>query len=364
MKLKRFLFMVLSLVTALCLIFVFAACGETENPDTGNTGEQEEPPVPGGDGPVKPGTTTNNASEVLKNVHQHANGEWVTITDPTCTETGLMELQGCTVCASRGLENPTRVTAALGHTIVNGVCTVQGCDGKESEGLEFALNEDGKSYYVKGHGTFEGEDLVIPSTYNGKSVTKIGTYAFGATSIQSQDDAATRAEKQAELNRAANIKSLTIPETVTQVENFAFSNCKGLVSITIPDSVTEFTGYTFQYCSALTSITLPKDLKVIPSSMFAECTALTDVVMPENLEKINELAFWLCRSIKVLELPASLTYLEHSFLRCESLHEILFDGTKEEWNKVTKDGYWNYDYNASDQLVVRPMRVYCSDGAA
>ncbi|MGN0526708.1 MAG: leucine-rich repeat protein, partial [Acutalibacteraceae bacterium] len=52
--------------------------------------------------------------------------------------------------------------------------------------LTFELNNDGKSYSVNGCNKSASGSLVIPSTYNGLSVTKIGDSAFtGCTSLTS-----------------------------------------------------------------------------------------------------------------------------------------------------------------------------------
>lgn len=47
-----------------------------------------------------------------------------------------------------------------------------------SVGLEFELNEDGQSYFLKGIGTCADIDIVITKTYNGLPVTSIGYDAF------------------------------------------------------------------------------------------------------------------------------------------------------------------------------------------
>ena len=52
--------------------------------------------------------------------------------------------------------------------------------------MTFTLNPDGESYSVTGGQTPSNGILEIPSTYNGKPVTEIGSYAFdnkGLTSI-------------------------------------------------------------------------------------------------------------------------------------------------------------------------------------
>ena len=49
--------------------------------------------------------------------------------------------------------------------------------------------------------------------------------------------------------------SITIPDSVTSIDNYAFYNCRSLTSITIPSSVTEIGAYAFYGCSGLTSVT-------------------------------------------------------------------------------------------------------------
>ena len=51
----------------------------------------------------------------------------------------------------------------------------------------------------------------------------------------------------------------------------AFDGCAGLTSITIPNSVTSIENYAFDGCSGLTSITIPNSVTSIGVSAFAYC---------------------------------------------------------------------------------------------
>ena len=51
------------------------------------------------------------------------------------------------------------------------------------------------------------------------------------------------------------VKSITIPDSVTSIGDSAFENCSGLTSITISDSVTSIGSYAFSWCSNLASVT-------------------------------------------------------------------------------------------------------------
>ena len=52
-----------------------------------------------------------------------------------------------------------------------------------SEGLEFSLNKEGDSYMLKGMGDCTDTYVVIPSTYEGKPVTKIGFQVFNRVNV-------------------------------------------------------------------------------------------------------------------------------------------------------------------------------------
>ena len=52
----------------------------------------------------------------------------------------------------------------------------------------------------------------------------------------------------------SGLTSVTLPDSVTSIGDYAFSGCSGLTSITIPDSITSIGDYAFRYCSKLKNI--------------------------------------------------------------------------------------------------------------
>ena len=75
------------------------------------------------------------------------------------------------------------------------------------------------------------------------------------------------------------ITELVIPEGVTSIGNYAFSNCSSLASVTIPSSVTSIGQEAFQNCSRLSSVTI--NATTVPS--LANTNALPMVVLvPES----------------------------------------------------------------------------------
>ena len=78
-----------------------------------------------------------------------------------------------------------------------------------------------------------------------------------------------------------NMTSITLPESLTSIGDFAFYGCTGLTSITLPEGVTSIGAYAFQNCTSLTSITLPESLTSIDYfDIFENCTSLTSIHAP------------------------------------------------------------------------------------
>ena len=74
----------------------------------------------------------------------------------------------------------------------------------------------------------------------------------------------------------------------------AFKNCTGLKSIEIPNSVTNIDYMAFYGCTGLKSIKMPDNLTAIGSNAFTNCSGLTSIKMPDNLTAIGHGAFSGC----------------------------------------------------------------------
>ena len=88
------------------------------------------------------------------------------------------------------------------------------------------------------------------------------------------------------------LTSVTIPNSVTSIGDYAFYFCGGLTSVTIPNSVTSIGDYAFYFCSGLPSITIPNSVSSIGAQTFAACSGLTSVISQmENPCAINSSCF-------------------------------------------------------------------------
>ena len=93
--------------------------------------------------------------------------------------------------------------------------------------------------------------------------------------------------------------SINIPNSVTSIGNYAFSDCSGLTSINIPNSVTSIGNYAFSDCSGLTSISIPEGVTDIEDGVFSRCSGLTSINIPKGVTSIGGFAFALCDNLTI-----------------------------------------------------------------
>lgn len=93
---------------------------------------------------------------------------------------------------------------------------------------------------------------------------------------------------------------------VTRIGWDAFRNCKELTSVTIPESVTTIDDIVFIGCAGLKSITIPSSVKNIWVRAFEQCAELTEVKMlGERPEAPENLFFPGCGKLKAIHVPAN-----------------------------------------------------------
>ena len=231
------------------------------------------------------------------------------VMESTCVSRKVLRI--CSVCNTVAVIDEEPIAE---HTFVNRVCTVCGELGL-SEGLEFTLNSDKKSYSVSGIGACTDTNIAIPSVYNNLPVTRIGDYAFDYYSLT----------------------DITIPSSVTSIGDCAFARCYSLTNITISSSVTSIGESAFYDCDSLTGITIPSSVTTIGDWAFEYCYSLTTVIFEENsqLTIIGDWAFSSCDNLTSITIPSSVTTIGYrAFEYCYSLNAVYYTGTESEWNAI------------------------------
>ena len=155
------------------------------------------------------------------------------------------------------------------------------------------------------------------------------------------------------------LKSITIPDTVTSIVDWAFQGCSQITEVTFPDSVTSLGDSIFDGCTALNKVTLPNKLETLGST-FWDCSGLTELTLPNTLKTIGDSAFGYCTGIQELVIPASVTAIgDCAFSDWTSEQTIRFPWkVTEAPEKIAFGDYWNADCEAN--LVYEPLAAdYC-----
>lgn len=150
----------------------------------------------------------------------------------------------------------------------------------------------------------------------------------------------------------------TIPNSVTAIGAGAFSGCGSLASVTIPVGVTSIGGYSFYGCNGLTDITIPDGVTHLGSHVFTECGGLSSITIPHGVTSIGDYAFAWCYGLEKVSIPNSVTSIGFSaFQGCESLIDVSIPGS------VTSiGGLAFYEcYNLSDVTISNGVTSIGSD---
>lgn len=131
-------------------------------------------------------------------------------------------------------------------------------------------------------------------------------------------------------NFVGGITKIEIPETITEIEDYAFLGFNKLEEIIIPDSVTTIGIGVFMNCTSLSNVTLSNNLKSIGDNAFGcygidhpKCESLKSIVIPDSVESIGRSAFQYCRNLESVTLSKNLKEISDStFYSCYALTEV------------------------------------------
>ncbi|MBQ9784971.1 MAG: leucine-rich repeat domain-containing protein [Clostridia bacterium] len=262
----------------------------------------------------------------------------------------------------------------------------QGTQEKENilpvENLEYRLLTDG-TYGVRLGEVGDSNKIVFPSSHEGVPVTRIV--------------AGTRTSSD-----RTNIKEIIIPDTIVQIDNYAFEKCTALTEIVIPEGVESIGVCAFYDCRSLTKISIPDSIKhigedafdkcpnlvyneddsayylgnannpyaalaslkstdittfsirsetkVIYGTPFYNCSSLENITIPEGIvTKIEDEAFRGCASLKSIVIPEGVKSIgDSAFAGCTSLTSVVLP------DSLTGIGTFAFDGCASLTCVVIP----------
>ncbi|MBE6531373.1 MAG: leucine-rich repeat domain-containing protein [Ruminococcaceae bacterium] len=341
--------------------------------------------------------------------------EWQTVTTPpTCTEGGY-DIKTCSICNKSVKTNATAATShkfSTNYTIDNDYhwfsCTVCGdikdkaphtpdaegiCTGchlplPSTPGIVYDVSTDGTYVEVVAYnGT--ATKVNIPEEYNGLPVMTICKNAFYNNST---------------------ITSISLPDSVTSIDDNAFCGCSSLNSVVIPDSVTSIGERAFYNCSSLNSLVIGNGVTNIDNEAFSNCHSslytlyehgkyvrsgdnpyavlikitlnnkstytihenttiiatyafyfltLDTITIPDSVTSISDRAFWYCPNLRYVTIPNSVTNIgNEAFRSCSGLSSVVIG------NSVTSIGdYAFYDCSRLISIVISDSVTSIGEGA-
>ena len=165
-------------------------------------------------------------------------------------------------------------------------------DGQKGEGYDkiigdkivsgnytYALADDSQSYVIMEYNGDE-ENVTIPSEYNGKTISRIGSFSF---------------------YKNESLKNLVINSNIKTLGGLCFASCPNLETITFTSGGSCDIGHcAFRGCEKLNSIDL-SGVAFLRASCFALCSGLREVICPRNVVYFGANIFFNCNIALTIE---------------------------------------------------------------
>ena len=216
---------------------------------------------------------------------------------------------------------------------------------KEKSGdYTYALTSDSNSYIITEYSGSE-EVIMIPKKYNGKSVSRIGSFAFYGNQ---------------------KIISVAISNNIQSLGGLCFGDCKNLKSVTFTSGGSYEIGHcSFRGCTKLSSLDLT-DVKILRASCFAWCTGLQNVTCPNSIVYFGGNCFYNCNINLTIECNNSgaMTVEPYAFYFIGLKSKINFTGISMPTNTIAvpargKDDYYYNSQSFLEQNLYK-TGVWCN----
>ena len=159
-------------------------------------------------------------------------------------------------------------------------------------------------------------------------------------------------------------KSFSIPQTVTEIYIYfsAFDNCKFLEEITVDPNNTSYScedGVLFNkdktrlikypQAKADKSYSIPQTVTEIQEYAFDNCKLLEKITVGNVIESIGEGTFYDCKALEEIVISKSVTtvYLD-AFDGCDNLKYVFYAGSQEDWSSIDA---WGNNEKLNDAVI-------------
>ena len=149
-------------------------------------------------------------------------------------------------------------------------------------------------------------------------------------------------KKISKIDLESQLRYIEIPNTVTEIRDFAFDRNENLTIVKIPNSVTTIGSRAFGYCTNLLQIELPSTIKVLSESLFLSA-GLKTFAVPKSVEIIESSVFLRCYNLTV-SVPDNVKSIgECAFC---SVKKVTFENPYN-WYETTDETDWRNKQNGT-----------------
>lgn len=226
-------------------------------------------------------------------------------------------------------ETVTSYTGTDTHIILP---TSYSIDGGEYEDLTFTTFNELYSYSYGTSVTFplvvtdnSGIEYTFADSYevykNGRELSyPVTTSVLIPNYVDGDDYQVTSIVQQCFVDNTI-IEEVVIPDNYNNVGYQAFRRCNNLKSVTIPNSITALPNEVFGQCTSLSTVNKNKLLEM-GAYLFSSCESLEHFEIDEGVVELKTGVFGNC-GIKSIHIPSSVTTINNSaFNKCFNLDEI------------------------------------------
>lgn len=189
----------------------------------------------------------------------------------------------------------------------------------------YDLDAEGNAINVYVYGDFSG-DVILPDTLDGHKVISIGNDGYGSsnTLFYNSSKAETYWDK---------ITSITVPEGVKYINNYAFMGYENLEKIILPDSVIYIGDKAFSYSKNLAyinsnvegTIIMPKNLQYYGQSLFTSNDKINSFEFPEQIDYIQNWTFSQTDGFTDLTISGQFKYIGMGAFSESSIENLTID---------------------------------------
>lgn len=212
-----------------------------------------------------------------------------------------------------------------------------------------SVSYDGNTYSVTAIGEMAFEScseltsIALPNT-----VTTIGYSAFyncSSLASVSMGNSVTSIEVHA-FFLCSSLASITLPASVTSIETDAFLSCANLEEIIVAEGNNFYSsvdGVLYDKNKTVllkcpdkkSQVTIPTSVTTIENGAFTGCHGLNSIEIPNSVKRIGSQAFFSCRNLATVSIGNSVTTIENeAFSNCTSLEGIVVSEENPSYSSV------------------------------